>query len=196
MTCYRISLSLRTFHIIATDIRASGLEELVDVATYLFTYLNQLGIDSFHGVLDDLNLVALDYLDPCGLKWAGNSNELNGGYAADGYARVKGLLAVVTTFGMGELSFLNTIAAASAEYIPIVHITTSPSTISQRDGMLLHHTLGNGDCNVFASISANISVSVAKLVDPAQVATQIDHTLRECYLPVSCAKFKTIMRLD
>lgn len=166
----------------ATDIRASELEEPVDIATYLFTRLKELGVDSVHGVPGDFNLVALDYLEPCNLKWVGNCNELNAGYAADGYARVKGISAVVTTFGVGELSLLNAIAGAYAEFVPIVHIAGTPSTISQRNGMLLHHTLGNGDYNVFASMSANISVSVAKLVDPAQVAAQIDHTLRECYI--------------
>lgn len=54
---------------------------------------------------------------------------------------------MVTTFGVGELSTLNAIAGAYSEYVPIIHIVGTPSTISQRDGMLLHHTLGNGDFN-------------------------------------------------
>jgi len=37
------------------------------------------------------------------------------GYAADGYARVKGISAVVTTFGVGELSILNAIAGGYSE---------------------------------------------------------------------------------
>jgi len=54
---------------------------------------------------------------------------------------------MVTTFGVGELSTLNAIAGAYSEYVPIIHIVGTPSTLSQRDGMLLHHTLGNGDFN-------------------------------------------------
>jgi pyruvate decarboxylase len=100
----------------------------------------------------------------------------------NGYARVKGISAVVTTFGTGELSLLNAIAGAFAEYVAIVHIAGTPSTLSQRAGIILHHTLGNGDFNVFANMSANLAVSIAKLNDPAQAAAQIDHTLRECYL--------------
>ena len=96
----------------ATDIRTSALNEPVDLAFYLFTRLKQLGIDSVHGVPGDFNLVALDYLSKCDLRWVGNCNELNAGYAADGYARVKGISAVVTTFGVGELSLLNAIAGA------------------------------------------------------------------------------------
>jgi pyruvate decarboxylase len=54
----------------------------------------------------------VDYIDDVdGLHWVGNctanllskliqGNELNAAYAADGYARVKGLSALITTFGI------------------------------------------------------------------------------------------------
>jgi len=42
------------------------------------------------------------------------------GYAADGYARVKGMSAIVTTFGVGELSVVNAIAGAFSENVPVV----------------------------------------------------------------------------
>lgn len=64
----------------------------------------------------------------------------------------------------------------------MVHIVGCPSTRSQKDGMLLHHTLGNGDFNVFANMSASISCNVAKLNDPQDIAVQIDHALRECFV--------------
>ena len=48
--------------------------------------------------------------------------------------------------------------------------------------MLLHHTLGNGDFNVFAQMSSQICCEVAKLNHPHEIATQIDHTLRECWV--------------
>ena len=104
------------------------------------------------------------------------------GYAADGYARVKGISAVVTTFGVGELSLLNAIAGGYSEYVPIVHIVGTPSTLSQRDGMLLHHTLGNGNFEVFANMSQNISCAMAKLNDPHDAAGLIDNAIRECWV--------------
>ncbi|KAI1082622.1 pyruvate decarboxylase [Whalleya microplaca] len=164
------------------DIRTRNLKKPVDVATYLFARLHQIGIRSVHGLPGDYNLVALDYLPEAGLQWVGNCNELNASYAADGYARVKGIGAIMTTFGVGELSAINGTAGAYSEMVPVVHIVGCPSTISQRNGMLLHHTLGNGDFNVFANMSANISCAVAKLNDPTEIAAQIDHALRECYL--------------
>lgn len=66
--------------------------------------------------------------------------------------------------------------------VPVVHIVGCPSTVSQRNGMLLHHTLGNGDFNVFAEMSKAVSCVVAKLNDPVEIAAQIDHALRECWL--------------
>src|SRR5690242_12819574 len=89
-------------------------------------------------------------------------------YAADGYARTKGISAVVTTFGVGELSAINGIAGAFSEHVPVVHIVGCPSTISQRNGMLLHHTLGNGDFNVFANMSSQISCDMARLNNPSE----------------------------
>jgi pyruvate decarboxylase len=103
-------------------------------------------------------------------------------YAADGYARVKKISAVITTFGVGELSAINGLAGAFSEHIPVVHIVGCPSTISQRDGMLLHHTLGNGDFNVFANMSKEISCEVAKLNNPSEIADQIDNALRQCWI--------------
>ncbi|KAI1277822.1 thiamine pyrophosphate enzyme [Xylaria sp. FL0933] len=164
------------------DIRTANLNKPVDVAEYLFTRLYQIGIRSVHGLPGDFNLVAIDSIPKVGLKWVGNCNELNAAYAADGYARVNGMGAIVTTFGVGELSAINGLAGAYSEMVPVVHIVGCPSTISQRNGMLLHHTLGNGDFNAFANMSAGISCVVAKLNDPAEIASQIDHALRECYL--------------
>jgi pyruvate decarboxylase len=89
---------------------------------------------------------------------------------------------MVTTFGVGELSAVNAIAGAYSEHVPVVHIVGMPSTISQRDGMLLHHTLGNGNFNVFSDMNKEISCAIAKLNDPNEAATLIDHTLRECWI--------------
>ena len=62
-----------------TDIRAQALHTPVDIAEYLFTRLQQIGVKSVHGVPGDYNLVALDYLEKVGLKWVGSVNELNAG---------------------------------------------------------------------------------------------------------------------
>lgn len=89
---------------------------------------------------------------------------------------------MVTTFGVGELSLLNAIAGGYSEFVPIVHIVGTPSTLSQKDGMLLHHTLGNGNFNVFSDMSKDISCAMAKLNDPHEATTLIDNAIRECWV--------------
>lgn len=83
---------------------------------------------------------------------------------------------------MGELSAINGVAGAYSEHVPVVNIVGCPSTTSQRDGMLLHHTLGNGDFNVFANMGSQVAVDTAKLNKPAEIPDQIDHALRECWI--------------
>ena len=92
------------------------------------------------------------------------------------------MAALVTTFGVGELSAANAIAGAYSEYVPIVHIVGYPSVVSQRDGALLHHTLGNGDFTVFQKVFSNISCNVAMLNNASEAATLIDNAIRECYV--------------
>lgn len=59
-------------------------------------------------------------LQPRALGWVGTTNELNAGYAADGYARLRGMAALCTTFGVGELSAINAVAGSYAEHVPVV----------------------------------------------------------------------------
>ena len=87
----------------------------------------------------------------------------------------------MTTFGVGELSAINAMAGAYAEYVPVVHLVGTPSTTCQRDGMLLHHTLGNGDFKVFANMSRHVSCAMATLDDPREAPALIDHTLQQCW---------------
>ncbi|KPI34820.1 Pyruvate decarboxylase [Cyphellophora attinorum] len=152
----------------------------MEVARYLFARLHDLGVRSLFGTPGDYNLVALDFLEDAGLRWVGNSNELNAGYAADGYGRIKGIAALITVFGVGELSAINAIAGAYAERSPVVHIVGTPSTSFQSSGLCLHHSLGNGDFRVFANMYTQITVAHTNLSDITTVASEIDRVLKAC----------------
>ncbi|CAG7939461.1 unnamed protein product [Penicillium salamii] len=154
----------------------------VTLAQYLFLRLHQLGVRSVHGVPGDYNLVALDYVEPSGLHWVGNANELNAGYAADGYARIKGMSALMTAFGVGELSALDAIGGAYAEKAPVVHIVGVPSTASQDQGLFLHHSFGDGNFRLNAEIYAKFTCARANLRNVETAPALIDETLRQCLL--------------
>lgn len=94
-----MAYSIRSNGIHHNDIRASALITPVHAAEYLARRLFEVGIRAVHGVPGDHNLTALHYLEHCGLSWVGNCNELNAGYAADGYARIKGISALFTSNG-------------------------------------------------------------------------------------------------
>ena len=150
----------------------------VSIADYLLIRLIELGIDDVFGVPGDYNLAFLDKIVRFdGLNWVGNCNELNAAYAADGYARVKGSAALVTTFGVGELSAINGIAGSFAEYLPVVNIVGWPATTTQKEGMIMHHTLGTGDFHVFLSMFEKVSAAVAILDCPEHAAERLDRAL-------------------
>ena len=153
------------------------------IGEYLLTRLTELGIKDVFGVPGDYNLALLDQVvDFKSLKWVGNCNELNAAYAADGYARVRGAAAIITTFGVGELSAINGIAGSYAEFLPVVHIVGAPSTVTQNSGAIMHHTFGTGDFGVFIKMFEKISVAMA-VIDCAETAAHlIDHALETCWV--------------
>ncbi|KAL3492119.1 thiamine diphosphate-binding protein [Aspergillus germanicus] len=152
------------------------------LAEYLFTRLHQLGVDSIFGLPGDYNLQLLDYVAPSRLHWIGNCNELNAGYAADGYSRIKGIGALVTTFGVGELSAVNAIAGAYAERAPVVHIVGTPIRQSQESRARIHHTFNDGEYERFDRMQEHITVSQAILDDVRSAPAEIDRVLQQCLL--------------
>ncbi len=90
--------------------------------------------------------------------------------------------AVITTFGVGELSAINAIGGSYSEFVPVVHIVGTPSTSSQRDGRVLHHSLGDGNFKVFADIYKAVTVAQTNLLDPVTAPREIDRVLRACWI--------------
>ncbi|KAK1753354.1 thiamine diphosphate-binding protein [Echria macrotheca] len=147
------------------------------IGEYLFRRIKEIGIDSVFGVPGDFELALLDQVKPEGLSWVGTPNELVGAYAADGYARVKGAGALVTTFGPGELSALCGIGGAYTENVPVVHIVGYPPIPAQKSGKILHHTLGDGIFDHYIRISAELSCATTALDDPVTAPSEIDRVL-------------------
>ncbi|CCD23971.1 indolepyruvate decarboxylase 1 NDAI_0C03110 [Naumovozyma dairenensis CBS 421] len=155
----------------------------ITLGRYLFERLSQVDVKTIFGLPGDFNLSLLDKIyETPGMRWAGNANELNAAYAADGYARIKGMSCIITTFGVGELSALNGIAGSYAEHVGVLHVVGVPSVSSQAKQLLLHHTLGNGDFTVFHRMSANISETTAMVTDIATAPAEIDRCIRTTYV--------------
>jgi indolepyruvate decarboxylase len=78
------------------------------IGDFLLRRLKEAGVRHLFGVPGDYNLELLQQLQDTGaLKWIGTCSELNASYAADGYARLNGLGALLVTNGVGALSAIN-----------------------------------------------------------------------------------------
>lgn len=128
------------------------------VVEYMLNRLYDLGISDVFGVAGDYAFPIEDTIcNSNHMRWIGNCNELNAAYAADGYARIKGMAALSTTFGVGELSAINAIAGSYAENLPIFHLVGMPASGVQESKRLVHHTLGNGDFDVFYQLGQRLA---------------------------------------
>lgn len=148
------------------------------IADYLFERIAEAGATEVFGVPGDYNLAYLDnIIDSEKLRWVGNTNELNAGYAADGYARERGFAALVTTFGVGELSAINAIAGSFAEYVPVLQVVGTPTIKQQHDKRRLHHSLGDGTFNHFIKMVEPVTVARAQITAD-NAASEIDRVIR------------------
>jgi pyruvate decarboxylase len=113
---------------------------------HLARRLVQIGVTDVFSVPGDFNLTLLDHLiaEP-ELNLIGCCNELNAGYAADGYARSRGVGACVVTFTVGGLSVINAIAGAYSENLPLICIVGGPNSNDYGTNRILHHTIGIPD---------------------------------------------------
>src|SRR2546423_13517966 len=78
------------------------------VAAYLIARLQQAGLQHLFAVPGDYASPFLQALDAtAGIERVANANELGSGYAADGYARFRGVGAACVQYGVGTFSLVN-----------------------------------------------------------------------------------------
>ena len=150
----------------------------ITVAEYLLLRLKEIGVDHIFGVPGDFVLGFLNQVLKSEVKYVGTCNELNAAYAADGYARIRGIGAFSSTYGVGELSAINGVAGAFAERVPVVVITGSPATIHFLTRPLLHHTLG--DYQIPLKMYEKITITSTQLVSGETAPAEIDRVLSAC----------------
>lgn len=149
------------------------------VVQHVLERLKAIGISDVFGVPGDYAFPVNDAIcnDP-GMRWIGCTNELNAAYAADGYARIKGMAAVCTTYGVGELSAINAIAGAYAEHLPVFHLVGMPNMSTQTARATMHHTLGNGEYDLFRRMSEPV-VAAHAVMTPQNVAYETERLIAE-----------------
>jgi indolepyruvate decarboxylase len=149
------------------------------VIEHVLSRLRDIGITDIFGVPGDYAFAVNDAIcnDP-EIRWVGCCNELNAAYAADGYARIKGAAALCTTYGVGELSAINGVAGSYAEHLPVFHLVGTPNMATQASRALMHHTLGNGEYDLFRRMSEPV-VCGSAVMTPQNVAYETERLIHE-----------------
>ncbi|CAI7593091.1 unnamed protein product [Penicillium manginii] len=154
-----------------------------NIGTLLAHRMEELGVKDFFAVPGDSNLLLLDQiLKNPSLRLVGCCNELNAGYAADGYARSSPnkVAVVVVTFTVGSLSLLNAIAGAYSERLKIIIISGCPCSKLLTEESLLHHTTGGASKDQALRVFHEFTATSIRLVSSENAALCLDEALSHC----------------
>jgi indolepyruvate decarboxylase len=159
------------------------MDKKYTVGQYLVDRLSQLGLGHLFSIAGDYSIEWLsNYVEPSNIKLIEEVNELNAGFAADGYARLKGIGALCATYSAGALSAVNAIAGAYSEKVPIVLINGTPSvkkTLTfEQTGFIAHHFIGSRETDL--QVFQYITTATARLDNPDLAPMLIDYVLTQC----------------
>ena len=147
------------------------------IGDYLLRRIREAGAAHIFGVPGDYNLELLQQLDEDDtLTWVGTCNELNAAYAADGYARINGIGALIVTHGVGATSAICGVAGAYSEHLPVICVCGSIPRKATDRGLMMHHTLGDRSQNNFLRAYAEVTVAQAQIT-PRNAAVEIDRLI-------------------
>jgi indolepyruvate decarboxylase len=157
----------------------------VTIADYIVSRLSELGAEHLFGVPGNYTAQFLAAARRSGkLTWVGTTCELEAGYAADAYARLRPIGVACITYGVGSFSLYNAIAGAYVERCPVVLINGTADAGKgeqlKTQGVKFAHAIDTlrTDEYIFRPITA----ATAVLSDPADAPAEIDRVLRACVL--------------
>ena len=155
----------------------------ITVGGYLGTRLKEVGLRDYFAIPGDYNLILLDeLLKVPDFREYYCCNELNAGYAADGYARANGLAAAFVTYSVGGLSIINAAAGAYAEDLPVIFVSGAPNTNATAKNRLLHHTLAKVNYDYVRDMFTQVTVDSVTVTHRDSAAQQIDHAIGQALL--------------
>ncbi|MEO1614335.1 MAG: thiamine pyrophosphate-dependent enzyme [Planctomycetota bacterium] len=150
----------------------------LSISQYLIQRLQDYGIGHMFGIPGDYVLSLYSELEKSPIQMIGCTREDCAGFAADAYARLKGMGALCVTYCVGGLSVCNSIAGAFAEKSPVVVVTGSPGLAERSRGALLHHMVR--DFRTQYEVFEKFTIAGAELNDPLTAFAEIDRVLDAC----------------
>ncbi len=151
------------------------MEPSQSIGTYLIQRLYMHGVRHVFGVPGDYVLGFFQQLVESPLQVVNTCDEQGAGFAADAYARVRGLGVVCITYCVGGLKVANTTAQAFAEKSPVVIISGAPGTKERVKNPLLHHKVRDFDTQY--KVFEQLTIASTVLHDPETAFREIDRVL-------------------
>lgn len=146
--------------------------ETVRVADYLVERLQAHHVEHVFGVPGDFVLKLFEHLENGPLAVINTTDEQGAGFAADAYARIRGLGVCVVTYGVGGLKVVNNAGQAYAEESPLLIISGAPSLHERHDQPMLHHKVRHYDTQ--RRVFDELTVASAVLDEPETACQKID----------------------
>jgi TPP-dependent 2-oxoacid decarboxylase len=160
---------------VVTPRKDGCMETAHSIGTYLIQRLYEHGVHHVFGVPGDFVLGFDKLLENSSIQFINTCDEQGAGFAADAYARLKGLGAVCVTYSVGGLKVTNTTAQAFAEKSPVVVISGAPGTNERIKNPLLHHKVRDFDTQY--KIFQELTVASTVLDNPNTACQEIDRVL-------------------
>jgi len=145
------------------------------IGEYLLAQLRNRGVGHIFGVPGDYVLGFYGLVEASPVEMIGTTREDGAGFAADAYARVRGLGAACVTYCVGGLSLTNPVAGAYAEKSPVVVISGAPGLKERQRDPLLHHRVR--DFSTQREVFGRITVASTSLEDTLTAYHEIDRVL-------------------
>ncbi len=149
----------------------------MNLTEYLFHRIRELGVDHTFGIPGDFVLPVYAVQEAFGMPTIVCTHEPGVGFAADAYARFRGLGVALVTYGPGALNTLNPIACAYAERSPVLVISGGPEVALRRPELHLHHVIKTFESQL--QIYREVTVDAGILDDPETAPATIDRVLRQ-----------------
>lgn len=164
----------------ASTTPAEAQPATVSIAEYILRRLGERDVKHLFGVPGVTCDGVFEAAARMGLTIVVTASDLEAGYAADGYARVRGMSAVALTYGVGTLTIVPVVAGAYAERVPMIVLNGGPnsSDLSAQASLdvLFSHSAGiaETDLTVFRTITA----AAVRISAPASAPRQIDEAIK------------------
>lgn len=149
--------------------------DVMRLAPYLFQQLFDLGAAHAFGIPGDYVLQLYEALEASPIRSILTTHEPSAGFAADAYARIKGIGVAIGTYGAGVLNMVKPIAQAYAEKSPVMVLSGAPDKVGRDPDLLIHHKVKTFDTQL--RVYAEMTTASAALEDPRTAAREITRVI-------------------